>query len=67
MQKNKQQIIDDFKMSFSTSSYVDKSLLIHRGYSEESIQLLIDEGILSKTGGYDEDGAFANAVRYKIN
>ena len=65
--KSKQSIIHDFKMSFSTLSHIDKSYLIHKGYSEKSIQLLVDEGILYEDIGYNINGAFANEVRYRIN
>lgn len=65
--KSKQYIIHNFKMEFSTLRHVDKTHLSRKGYSDNDIQMLLDEGILSEDTGYDTNGAFANETRYRIN
>lgn len=63
----KERTVRDFKMRYGTLKYIDRSHLIRSGFSEEQIQFLVNDNILHETNGYDNDGAFANEVRYKIN
>ncbi len=59
-------LIRKFKMEYATYDSVDETLLIHRGYSKQEIQLLIDTGCITKMDGYASDSAFANEIRYKV-
>ena len=61
-----EQLLGRFIAEFGTLLKVDRSLLLHRHYSKEEIEALIENGTLHPTTPYDKDGAFANEVSYLI-